>query len=472
MQRSRRADELLCRTQRELQKGLAQIRSLVPSTSLPFSPLCTIHQPPRCPPERNGRLKRCWPFLPNYVRFVRPCPPAPVDLLYSDSIAEIERKGRKSSNTLGSPVKFPSKILAVEVNPYYDPTGDVVFAAEAAGTLTGVRLSTNQLSSSPRGPAAPLTCLTSYGTGNTMRVFAGCWDKSIWTYTFEIGATDAGKKVTDVSSFSAHADFVKCLVVAPTADKQLVLISGGADGDVRFWTLDGQRLGKINPQCRSIEDLAIDPLSSPDAPVVVFSTSQREIFQMTLPALSEISSSTVKLSSPIIAHETSVYSVHFDGEGDLWTASADKTAKRLVRENGWQADTVLPHPDFVRDVITHDKHGLVMTACRDEEVRVWNRATGALVHVFTGHFEEVTGLALSGDLLLSASIDATLRRWSLAPGDLQQAVQEAANPALAQDVPEPQDDLGMLTAEEEAELRALMEDEEADTMEKMAKDAQ
>jgi WD40 repeat protein len=360
----------------------------------------------------------------------------------------------------------------VEVDPYFDASGDVVFAAEAAGTVTGLRLSTNELSTSPRGPTAPLTCLASYGSSDTLRMYAGCWDKSVWVYTFQLGASIAGKKVTDVSSFSAHADFVKCLVVAPTADRQAVLISGGADGDVRLWTLEGKPLGKLSPQCRSIECIVIDPMSSPDSPVVFFSTSQREIFQMTIPALSEISSLTVKLSVPIVAHETSVYSLRFDGEGDLWTASADKTAKRLMRENGWQVDTTLPHPDFVRDIITHDRYGLVVTACRDEEVRVWNSATGSLVHVFAGHFEEVTSLALSGDLLLSASIDGTLRRWSLTPGDLQQAVQEAANPVLPQDVPEPQDDLGILTAEEEAELRALMESEEADTLEKMAKDAQ
>jgi len=278
--------------------------------------------------------------------------------------------------------------------------------------------------------------------------------------------------VTNVSSFPAHADFVKCLVVAPTPDKQPVLISGGADGDVRFWTLEGKPLAKISPGCRGIESMVIDPLSSPESPVVVFSTSQREIFQLTIPSLSEISASTVKLSNAILAHETSVYSLHFDGDGDLWTASADKTAKRLVRENGWQPDTVLQHPDFVRDIVTHDKYGLVITACRDEEVRVWNRGTGALVHVFTGHFEEVTALALSGDMVLSVGIDATLRRWSLAPGDMQRAVSEAANPKLVDDVAEPQNELGMLTAEEEAELQAMMESEEADTLEKMARDDQ
>ena len=103
---------------------------------------------------------------------------------------------------------------------------------------------------------------------------------------------------------------------------------------------------------------------------------------------------------------------------------------------------------------------------------MWDGASGQLRHVFTGHFEEVTGLALSGDLLLSVSIDATLRRWSLAPRDLQNVIEAAKEPDLTKDNPEPQPDLGLLTAEEEAELRALMEDEEAENLEKMARDEQ
>ena len=391
---------------------------------------------------------------------------------HSDSIKELDRKSRKSANTAGQPLKLGSKLLAIEVNYNIDPSGNVVFVAEAAASVTAVQLSADAISRSPRGPAAPLTSLASYKSADATITYAGCWDKSIWAYRFPNQATGAGAAIAQVSSFAAHADFVKCLVVAPTPDKQAVLISGGADGDVRLWTLDGKPLAKVSPNCRAIECVVLDPLSSPESPVVFFSTSQREIFQIAIPPITEMSSTNVKLSSPIIAHETSVYKLAFDGNGDLWTASADKTAKRLVRENRWLADTLLQHPDFVRDVVFHDKYGLVVTACRDEEVRVWNSATGDLVHVLVGHYEEVTGLALSGDLLLSISIDGTLRRWSLAPSDLKKAIEEAASPKLARDVPEPESDLGMLTAEEEAELRALMEDEEADTLEKMARDEQ
>lgn len=204
----------------------------------------------------------------------------------------------------------------------------------------------------------------------------------------------------------------------------------------------------------------------------MFSTSKQEIYSFTLPAASQISMTQIQLSMPLLVHQTSVYKLHFDDDGDLWTASADKTAKQLLRNDGWKVEVTLPHPDFVRDVVTHDRYGWVITACRDEEVRVWNKATGDLHHIFTGHFEEVTGLCLTGDLVISASIDATIRRWSLAPTDLQKAVEEAKKPRLLEQDPEPATDLPMLTEEEEAELRALMESEEEETLEKMARDEQ
>ena len=272
-------------------------------------------------------------------------------------------------------------------------------------------------------------------------------------------------------------DFVKCLLSVRTPDGQELVLSGGADGDIIFWSLSGQRLHVLKGQSRGIEHLALDPLSSADSPVVFVATSKRDIFHLTLPPSTSLK--TAALSDPILVHETSVYKLLFDDNGDLWTASADKTAKHLVRDDGWKSDTTLTHPDFVRDVVVHEKGGWVLTACRDEEIRVWNSSTGNLHHIFSGHFEEVTGLCLVGDLLVSVGIDATVRKWSLAPRDLQQAVEEAKDPEKLAEKVEPTaadassvGGLGMLTAEEEAELRALMESEEAELQDLMAEGRQ
>lgn len=306
-----------------------------------------------------------------------------------------------------------------------------------------------------------------------MRIFAGCWDKSVWSYTFRLAeAIDQGRTVTEHRSFPGHRDFIKCLIIARTPDKKDILITGGADGEIRFWTLDGQACGVLKPDSRGIEDLSLDPLSPADNPLVLFSTSKRDIFYFALPDSSKLTTNQIQLSAPILVHETSVYKLYFDDDGDLWTASADKTAKHLSRNHNWAADTTLQHPDYVRDVVTHDRYGWVVTACRDEEIRVWDKATGDLHHVYSGHYEEVTGLALTNDLVISVSIDSTLRRWSLAPADLQRAVQAAQNPNLHEQEPEPKSDLPMLTEEEEAELQALMESEESEILEKMARDEQ
>lgn len=166
---------------------------------------------------------------------------------------------------------------------------------------------------------------------------------------------------------------------------------------------------------------------------------------------------------PIIQHETSVYALRFDSDDDLWTASADGTAKCLSRERGWMADTTLQHGDYVRAVAVDERGGWVVTAGRDEDVKVWDKGSGALHHVYGGHFEEVTGLVVVGQRVVSVGIDATVRQWDLAPEGLGKAVREVEDARNGVDeereeVPEPK--IGGLTEEEERELEDLMEDGE------------
>lgn len=379
-------------------------------------------------------------------------------------------------NTLGDPIKFSSKLLAITASHPLDPSNTTALVAEAGGTVSTADLLSAQTTRIGTGAKAPITSLATVGglsssnTNVSQYVFAGGWDKTITRFDLSQGPASTASKTTQ-QSFKAHTDFVKCLLIARTPDRQLILVSGGADGDVNIWTFEGRRLACLRPQSRGIECIVLDPLSSPEEPRVFFATSQREIYSFVLPALADIDGG-LQISLPIVQHETSVYKIEFDDDGDMWTASADKTAKRLVRENNFVADTTLAHPDFVRDIVVYGPAGLAITACRDEEVRVWNTGTSQLVHIFTGHFEEVTGLALFGSMLASISIDATLRRWSLAPQDLNKAIEEAKNPRLLEEEPEPKDDFGGLTEEEEAQLRALMEEEEADSLQKMTVDEQ
>jgi WD40 repeat protein len=372
---------------------------------------------------------------------------------------EINRKSRKSYNTFGNPIKLPSKILAVAPDP---SSHGAVYVAESAGTVKRVALELAKVTNTYRGPSAPVTSIC---FGPAASIYAGCWDKSIWRWPIE-------QTKSTGENFKAHVDFIKCLLSVQLGHRNLV-ISGGAEGDIIIWNSPATKLHTIRGQSRAIQDLVLDPFSDPANPVIFVATSEREILHFTLSSAVPLNFKGLALSEPIVAHETSVYKLFFDSDGDLWTASADKTAKHLVREDGWKADTTLEHPDFVRDIVVHERGGWVVTACRDEEVRVWNSSTGDLHHNFSGHFEEVTGLCLIGDLVVSVSIDATVRQWSLKPADLATAREEAANPKAVEEAemvkanPE-----ASLTEDEERELRELMENEEQELQDLMAEDLQ
>jgi WD40 repeat protein len=244
-----------------------------------------------------------------------------------------------------------------------------------------------------------------------------------------------------------------------TLQNKELLISASADASIIVWdAASGEKLHTLKGHTRGILALAFDRESqdSTDSITLLSAGTDREIRRWTI----SLSSASETQPSPIIAHETSIDAIHFDSDGDLWTASADKTAKCLSRQREWEQDSAFEHPDFVRDVAIDEEGGWALTACRDEEVRVWNKANGKLHHVFSGHFEEVTGLVLlSGQRLISVSIDATVRQWSLKADELAKAVKEAEDEQLGKtQEPEPEKKEGMMTVEEEAELAELLED--------------
>ncbi|KAJ4990685.1 WD repeat-containing protein [Stagonosporopsis vannaccii] len=363
----------------------------------------------------------------------------------TSALNETARKAAKSKNDKGSPIKLPSKILAVIPDPQDDSQ---IYIAEAAGNVKRVNIETKKVTATFAGPVAPLTSLAVSPRSGT--VYAGCWDKSVWSWTLSTG--------TLAKRFQGHSDFVKAVLPVFLQDKE-ILVSASADASIIVWdAATGNKLHTLKGHTRGILALTLDVAeyeSNKEAATVFSAGSDREIrrWKISLASASELE------PSPIIAHETSIDAVHFDSDGDLWTASADKTAKCLSRGREWDEDSAFEHPDFVRDVAVDEEGGWVVTACRDEEIRIWEKGSGKLHHTFSGHFEEVTGLVLlTGQKLISVSIDATIRQWGLQAQELAKAIKEAEDEQLGKNKEEPEKKEGLMTAEEEAELAELMED--------------
>ena len=308
------------------------------------------------------------------------------------------------------------------------------------------------------GPTTPLTSLALSTTSGNDSIFAGSWDKSIWSWN---RTTRAPQR-----RYRGHSDFVKALLCIRVNGAD-VLISGSADASIILWDIGtGVKLHTLKGgHTRGILDLAVDPTTYPSSPlsehegssITLFSAgSDREIRRWCIS--DDLSTADeIETDKPVLQHETSVYRLHFDADGDLWTASADGSVKCLSRERGWQADTTLVHGDYVRAVAVDERGGWVVSAGRDEDVKVWDKASGKLHHTFSGHFEEITGMLLTGQTVVTVSIDATIRQWSLEAEDLGKATREAEE--ARNGVEQEQEEKGaqkMMTDDEERELAELM----------------
>ncbi|KAI8963361.1 WD40 repeat-like protein [Daldinia sp. FL1419] len=374
--------------------------------------------------------------------------------------AKRERRAAKAGNKNGNPIALKSKLLAAISDPT-DPSS--VLVAESAGSVRRVNVDSGDTKQAFRGPLAPVTCVAVGGPGNKT-LFAGSWDKNVWTW--DLVSKTPGRK------YDGHSDFVKAVVTAKIGGKD-ILISGGADKKIIVWDLEtGSRLHVLQDQAVSmmaIQDLVVDPVQSgPDEVILVSASSDPHIrrWRIRLDGVEQIKEASPDepgaVRHTILEHDTTVYKVAFDSESaevDLWTSSGDGTAKCLSRLKGFTTDDSVRHGDHVRAVAVTDQW--VITAGRDEDVKVWSRSSGKLYSTLRGHYDEVTDLVIldAGRRVVSVSIDGTVRTWPLSQAELDKINKEREDEGVNNETP-PEPAKGVMTADEEAELLALMEDDE------------
>lgn len=320
-----------------------------------------------------------------------------------------------------------------------------------------------------RGPSAPVTCVA-VGGPQDKTVFAGSWDKSIWSW--DISSRSPGRKYT------GHSDFVKAIICAKLGGKD-VLISGGSDKKIIVWDINsGARLHTLQDpgiSMLAVQGLVIDPVqSTPDELYLVSASSDPHIrrWRIRLDSWEQVVEGSPEAHGSekrtILVHETGVYKLVFDHDGeevDLWTSSADGSAKCLSRLKNFSSEDSFDHGDHVRTVAVSDQW--VITAGRDEDLKFWDRSTGKLSYSLEGHYDEVMDLVIlkspnrRQDRLCSVSIDGTVRTWPLEKDGLDVIAKEQEE-SRTEKVEEDKADAtqeSLMTADEEAELAALMDDD-------------
>ncbi|KAF9362164.1 hypothetical protein BGX34_006674 [Mortierella sp. NVP85] len=318
--------------------------------------------------------------------------------------------------------------------------GRTVFLAESGHVARKLNLETGKTMKLFQGHSGPVTRVAVYRTHlGQERLITGAWDKTIKVWDTETKEC--------LATLKGHTDFIKALAVRTIVikddaqegshdngqkDKKRIgheLFSASYDGTILHWDLQtfesfqGGAGGPWKGHVRGINDLCLaledgdsqgqeeDGLHQGGKEYLYSAGSDGTIRKWDITQGQGRGGHCVHVFKH---HATTVYKVHADTI-EIWSASADKTARRLDLETK-KVDTTLDHPDFVKSFALAGPY--VVTGGREETIRVWSVATGKLIKEIKGHFDEVSSMVVVGTTLLTASLDGTVRRWSLKEQDL------------------------------------------------------
>ncbi|KAL5533214.1 hypothetical protein ACEPAF_4990 [Sanghuangporus sanghuang] len=393
------------------------------------------------------------------------------------SLAEAEARKRKAERTkhLGEPLDLPAKPLDVIIR------GKEIWIGQSDATIRRIDLesaSTLQVYKGHTAPVASIALLEeSSNTGNTeLLLISGSWDKTVKIWNT--------KNKSIVSSTEAHSDFVKCIVSIPELK---MLITSGSDKVVRFWDLSNPRsqrslknIGLVSAHSRPVQCITAD-VQSPTA-TTLYTADTMGIIKVWEIERSYGDSPNCRATQKeeLIAHRTGINDMWF-GQGQLWTASSDDTVlltqrppSGTVQQTPSKPVPPMSHPTAVKALLplslTDLGESLLLTGASDA-IRLYDinePSSPELLSTTDAHWFDIVSLRLwfrrrtteDGKLsvepwIVSASLDQTIRRWKLA--DLISPPKEPPKPVPKQE--EKPASASQLTAEEEAELAELMDDD-------------
>ncbi|KAJ3207877.1 hypothetical protein HDU67_007179 [Dinochytrium kinnereticum] len=380
------------------------------------------------------------------------------DLDLQNQQRRLARKDRYGA--AGDPIVVSSKVLALLIPDASEDDGEageedgglVAYVGESGHVARRLDLLSGKSKGLYKGHTGPVTCLAVMSGRNATGekeeyLFTGSWDKTIRKWN--------AKTRDSLMTFTGHSDFIKCLKIHTQ-----ILLSGSSDATLRSWDTS---TGKTLSVCKGIHKRAVESITiDPDQGHVYSGSSDTTVRRWSLRG------EKVEGGETVATHLTSVYGVTVCDE-DLWSVSADKTAKRWSLLTG-KCDMTLEHPDFVKCVTVIGPY--VVTGGRDENIRVWDIASGKCLNTIEAHFGEVSTMAVANLKLWTGSLDGTIRRWDFK--DL--ATYRYVPPETDTDVPDPTAvglaeatsklvvgtaapaKVSVMTEDEERELAELMDD--------------
>ncbi|AVH66666.1 nSTAND1 domain-containing NTPase [Nostoc sp. 'Peltigera membranacea cyanobiont' N6] len=192
--------------------------------------------------------------------------------------------------------------------------------------------------------------------------------------------------------------------VAVSADGQTI-VSGGEDGTVRLWNLQGQTLAEpFRGHEGDVRSVAI----SADGQTIVSGGEDCTVQLWNLQGQT--------LAEPFRGHESEVYSVAISADGQTIVSGGKDGTVRLWNLQGLPlTEPFRGHEGEVYSVAISADGQTIVSGGKDGTVRLWNLQGLPLTEPFRGHEGDVWSVAISADgqTIVSGGEDGTVRLWNL-----------------------------------------------------------
>jgi len=134
-----------------------------------------------------------------------------------------------------------------------------------------------------------------------------------------------------------------------------------------------------------------------------------------------------------IAHRDLIQSVAFNREGDLLASGGFREAKLWRRPSDVTVLELKAGAAFTAVAVSPDRQ-LIAAALDDNDLQIWESATGKPMHLLKGHADRITTLRFTqSGRLVSASLDHSIRLWDVQQGT-QTAIIETPSPINAMEL--------------------------------------
>ena len=203
-----------------------------------------------------------------------------------------------------------------------------------------------------------------------------------------------------------HAGDVRQVLFHPYQD---LLISGGDDGQIIFWSsIDGSKIKEWETTTKIVA-LAIDPeqdllvSGGTDHKILIWEISTDEILDTLSAHTDSISAGGLALSPDLQLLASAAY----DHTLRIWDLPSRKTVRLLKG-----------HTDRVEAVAFSPDSQIIASSSSDRTIRIWKLQSGETLRVLRGHQNAVLSITFinGGEQLISTSIDRTLRIWDIESG--------------------------------------------------------